>query len=419
MDITQIVERAHFDPDVYLSSNPDVAAAGVDPTEHWHMFGRREEALGTRPHWRAPLFDEAFYRAIYPDADALVTGGEFASAAEHWFAKGRREYNSGLRKAPDDFIAAEYLRARPDVARSIEQGAFDSAYDHWLRCGRNDAGLRNVHALDARRSRMQPRLLTPEKRAFWEDNGYLVLEGFLSAERCDEISAVVDRAWTTRAQGHLPVAIDILTREPGAQRIRFRDAPDDARGGTYKLNDMVLFDDCLRAACLDPDLCDVLRWIIGDDPVAIGSLNFERGSTQDFHTDTLFMPGRTTDSMTASWLALETVTTEAGPLIYYPGSHRIPLFKFSNGAPHMVVAEMPDYEAHMSSWVAALGLRPQAFLPNKGDLLIWHERLFHGGTTIEDMALTRKSMVVHYWRREHVESVKPAHGGFTLDRPPM
>jgi ectoine hydroxylase-related dioxygenase (phytanoyl-CoA dioxygenase family) len=131
------------------------------------------------------------------------------------------------------------------------------------------------------------------------------------------------------------------------------------------------------------------------------------------------MPGRTTDSMTASWLALETVTTEAGPLIYYPGSHRIPLFKFSNSAPHMVVAEMPDYEAHMSSWVAALGLRPQAFLPNKGDLLIWHERLFHGGTTIEDMALTRKSMVVHYWRREHVESVKPAHGGFTLDRPPM
>lgn len=31
-----------FDPVLYLQANPDVAAAGVDPVQHWRMFGHRE-----------------------------------------------------------------------------------------------------------------------------------------------------------------------------------------------------------------------------------------------------------------------------------------------------------------------------------------------------------------------------------------
>jgi hypothetical protein len=35
-------EEAPFDPERYLLANPDVAAAGVDPTTHYLQYGRHE-----------------------------------------------------------------------------------------------------------------------------------------------------------------------------------------------------------------------------------------------------------------------------------------------------------------------------------------------------------------------------------------
>lgn len=32
-----------FDPQLYLLANPDVAAAGVDPAQHYLLHGRREK----------------------------------------------------------------------------------------------------------------------------------------------------------------------------------------------------------------------------------------------------------------------------------------------------------------------------------------------------------------------------------------
>lgn len=54
--------RQLFDADFYLSSNPDVAAAGVDPLKHYIRFGSAE---GRKPH---PLFQPEFYLAQCPDA---------------------------------------------------------------------------------------------------------------------------------------------------------------------------------------------------------------------------------------------------------------------------------------------------------------------------------------------------------------
>lgn len=40
------------------------------------------------------------------------------------------------------------------------------------------------------------------------------------------------------------------------------------------------------------------------------------------------------------------------------------------------------------------------FTPRKGDLLIWHSALVHGGMPRNDPALTRRSIVSHYTTRE-------------------
>jgi len=85
------------------------------------------------------------------------------------------------------------------------------------------------------------------------------------------------------------------------------------------------------------------------------TLNLEYGSQQDMHQDTLYMPSRVINKMVASWIALEPATS---------------------------------------------GIEPIAFHAEKGDLLIWHSQLLHGGSAIAEQGSTRKSLVTHYFRRK-------------------
>jgi hypothetical protein len=54
--------RKLFDRTFYLRTNPDVAAAGVDPLRHYLTHGAAEQR---QPH---PLFDPAYYLACCPEA---------------------------------------------------------------------------------------------------------------------------------------------------------------------------------------------------------------------------------------------------------------------------------------------------------------------------------------------------------------
>ena len=42
------------------------------------------------------------------------------------------------------------------------------------------------------------------------------------------------------------------------------------------------------------------------------------------------------------------------------------------------------------------------FLAKKGDLLVWHANLLHGGEKVVDQNSTRKSMVLHYYANDTV-----------------
>jgi glycosyltransferase involved in cell wall biosynthesis len=59
-----IIDSGLFDPDYYLSKNPDVKNAGIDPLEHFLNFGGVE---GRNP---SPKFDSSWYLEKYPDVKA-------------------------------------------------------------------------------------------------------------------------------------------------------------------------------------------------------------------------------------------------------------------------------------------------------------------------------------------------------------
>ena len=248
--------------------------------------------------------------------------------------------------------------------------------------------------------------LTQEQTKFWQDNGYLLLSNFYSKERIDTFNKFIDGLWRKRKKLNAKYVIDIFVETDKEKRVYFCDAPKNARHYPYKLNDLFLSSDIVRELTAGNELAPILSELLGGDlPMICNSLNFEFGSQQDYHFDTFYMPSPTENKMIASWLALEDATQSNGPLTYYPGSHKIPAYKFSNGSTIIVAEEMPAFKKYMDKEINERGLKAEILLANKGDLLIWHSQLYHGGSEILNKKKTRKSLVTHYFTREDFKDI--------------
>lgn len=240
--------------------------------------------------------------------------------------------------------------------------------------------------------------ITLEQRKFWRENGYLVLPKMFDETRLDQINSLVDQLWASRKNSNNPLVIDIFIGTPNEKRILFRDAPDEARRHPYKLNDLFLESELVRETITYPTLCRVVADLLEGDPLVCNSLTFERSSQQRFHFDTFYMAPPVLNRMVASWVALEDCHENSGPLVYYPGSHLIPPYYFSDGRLYQIGNEMDAFDRYIDSEIKNRDLKSTTFPARKGDVLIWHAQLYHGGSPIKDMSLTRKSLVTHYFR---------------------
>ena len=255
--------------------------------------------------------------------------------------------------------------------------------------------------------------LTEEQLQSWSDNGFLVLPGFLTREELETVDRVVDDEW---ARGDHLHEVDMLTGPNAGRAYKMKDAPDGSRGEAYKLNNLFVRRPEIRGVALSSRLRPILRQLLEAEPLICNSLNFERGSQQEYHIDTWYMPPPVDNRMVAGWFALDDVDATNGPLSYYPGSHRIPPWRFSHGRLNEIREERPQCDAYIKSEIATRSLTPTEFHGKRGDLFLWHAQLLHAGRPITDMSRTRKSMVVHYWRVPDVgrDSVRhdPASGSY-------
>lgn len=249
--------------------------------------------------------------------------------------------------------------------------------------------------------------ISAEQKQAWEDNGFLLLEGFYSDQKIDQVNDLISDLWGRRQELDASYVIDIFVESPEEKRVYFADAPKQARNRSYKLNDLFLSQAAIREMVAGQTLAPILRELLEGRPMICNSLNFEFGSQQDYHFDTFYMPSPTPNKMVASWIALENVTDQSGPLTYYPGSHKIPPYNFSSGSTIIVPDEMATFNDYIYGEIEKRGLHPQTLIANKGDVLIWHSQLFHGGMPIKQKNKTRKSLVTHYFTEEDFPDLTP------------
>jgi len=263
----------------------------------------------------------------------------------------------------------------------------------------------------------QRSILTAEQLEHWTEHGYVVLPGLFSSEQLQTIDAEVDHHWAVSRTQRSELVVDLIGSS-GA-RILLHEAPIEARQVPYKLNDLYLVSDRVRQVILAPTLVRVLTELLGGAPLVCNSLNLEFGSQQPCHTDSLYMTPPRDLNLVASWIPLEDCVAEAGPLRFFPGSHKIPPFRFSSGKITAIESEMPRYQQYMQEHVDRLGLKEKRFCASAGDVFLWHSQLYHGGAPIENARRTRRSIVTHYFLAEDMpksQRVRQVPGGYWLRR---
>jgi ectoine hydroxylase-related dioxygenase (phytanoyl-CoA dioxygenase family) len=171
------------------------------------------------------------------------------------------------------------------------------------------------------------------------------------------------------------------------------------RPGRTKMLDLYAHSGAAREAIAAPAVVEFLATIFEDQPKAFQGLTFWNGSQQAIHKDTAYVKIDSNPMhLAATWLALEDIQPGTGELEYYVGSHRAPDFLFG-GSNKWMESHPEEHDQFLKSLhddARRLGHVKGSFLAKKGDVLIWHADLAHGGSPILQPSLTRKSLVTHF-----------------------
>lgn len=239
-------------------------------------------------------------------------------------------------------------------------------------------------------------------------DGYVILPGAVELSVVDAVREELDRAWATRDPRHrVETGVGGESHPLDPQR----------RGGGAKLLDAYVHCAPARAAAFAPPITSFLRTLFERDLLLFQSLSFEYGSRQPLHQDTAYVVVDSPMEFAACWIALEDIRPGSGELNYYRGSHRIEEHLFRGGYRSWSrkrdgLQAHEQYLAGLHERSRAAGCELQAFLPRKGDALIWNADLVHGGGVVSDEALTRHSLVCHYCPAD----VRPFYVAYKRDR---
>ncbi len=153
----------------------------------------------------------------------------------------------------------------------------------------------------------------------------------------------------------------------------------------------------VRAIALAPRVLRLLAQLYGRRPRPFQTLNFPIGTEQKVHSDVIHFASDPPTYMCGVWVALEDIDLQNGPLVYYPGSHTLPVVTMEDVAPGPGPDQYHLYEAHVEKLVRDKKLTPHYAVLRKGQALIWASNLLHCGSVHRDKGRTRHSQVTHYF----------------------
>jgi hypothetical protein len=226
-------------------------------------------------------------------------------------------------------------------------------------------------------------------------DGYFITKLDVAAEDAAAIDRDVDRLWREKPS-NMSFAYD-------SPPLRFSTADEDAqRRPRYRIHELHCASPVGLRLTLDSTLHRYAALILGETAIATQSLYFEFGSQQMLHRDSTVVPTPEFGRLVAAWIALEDITPESGPLAYVPGSQKFPFIGIHGDAEYVydpsrhTADEVDKAVRFYDDELRKSGLPTHHFLARRGEVLVWHSALMHGGAPPSSPERTRKSLVVHY-----------------------
>jgi hypothetical protein len=238
-------------------------------------------------------------------------------------------------------------------------------------------------------SRLQEKLITAHEAELcrgWAANGYVILNNLIDGKILDDVWGAYEKAIRT---GKISVP-----PEPAGENDPY---PDRSLNPHKRIG---AFCQLLK----HPDLLHYIQLLMEREPKPLQTIAGHKGSQQGLHSDSIHMTTYPLGYLTAAWIAFEDIHPDSGPLVYYPGSHRLPYvfskdvgiseedFKREGYAPYHA-----KYEPYVRDLVKERRMQPHHFHAKKGDVLIWHANLVHGGSVRKNLQLSRRAVVCHFF----------------------
>jgi hypothetical protein len=232
--------------------------------------------------------------------------------------------------------------------------------------------------------------VTEEQREQLDRDGYLVFDPEIPDSVLNGVLADLESRYLGEADG--PVLKDGVFYYPHVKRIR----------------DAWHISENAKAIALAPKVLGMLEGLYGRAPLCFQTLNFAAATQQAPHSDSMHFSPSEPEYMCGVWVALEDIDMDNGPLIYYPGSHKLPFLDYDDidfesrpeqykEKTHLYsAARNREYEAHVAGLIEQHGFEPKYATIQRGEAMIWSANLLHGGAPLRDPSRTRHSQVSHY-----------------------
>ncbi|HXH92325.1 MAG TPA: phytanoyl-CoA dioxygenase family protein [Thermoanaerobaculia bacterium] len=262
-------------------------------------------------------------------------------------------------------------------------------------------------------SRLAEGLISSEEAELlrqWVVEGYFILRGAIDQSdfgTIDQFNRFLDDLWTTDQviPGLHIMSLHIKGRPPGPIRhaellqwpLEYRLELRDQQ--LWRVHYLHCHSEAMLALTMSRHLLRMATLILEEPAVLASSIGFKWGSEVGVHQDLAAMHIHPKNRLVGVWLAGEDVDPLAGPLGVFPGSHRVPIWPGWNNYPqtNLRTCHLDTRSKEEQYLKDAVAGGQRVSLPvKKGDAILTHGLMIHGGDKIKNRALTRFSAVLHY-----------------------
>lgn len=255
----------------------------------------------------------------------------------------------------------------------------------------------------------------------WRNDGVVLFEGVVDRNLIDALIGDIDYLRVHYRD------FDLLVETSGLQKHILDLTEEELNSPGLKFNSIHTISRAAARLSLTREVSVFLSHVFRDAPCAMQSLTFYKGSQQPIHIDYPYVRCQTPVAhLAASWIPLEDIHPDSGPLAYYPSSHHLDVSGFFDWGDGSILLEQDstrdpmELSEYLAERMRKAGVAQRIYCPRKGDVLVWHGNLSHEGTAIRNAALTRKSYVTHYtslnaYPKAHLKPEAPDAGWIARD----